>query len=347
MDNEGHKSQQDVVGEVKKHPWEEKPEVVVPTSESERAEHAKINDLEKKKARRQKRQARKTKFFGFVKGHKVLSALIGVAIIAAIAGAIVGVVMLINSQNKNPGQSEQIGIVEVEYFPEGMTVTTAETPERAYSFVINEFVEHVEKGFIHDGIVDYGKLEDNYNAFVNSGNHSDYEKSIYELYYVNKLILLGKIDEAKARLDMYKEKEESLDHKQRYFYLIDWKLYYYGIKDTENAARVTERIEIEFPEEENYFDEDYNLITDKSGILSLCPLINIMSTNQCPPVIADITIVGISVSPRICISLVHQHNLVAVVACSITRGMIHNIFRILDIMVRLAICTVGSIIEII
>ena len=263
MDNEAHKSQQDVVGEVKKHPWEEKPEAVVPTSESERVEHAKINDLEKKKARRQKRQARKAKFFGFVKEHKVLSALIGVAIIAAIAGVIVGVVMLINSQDKKPEDTGTNGVVEVEYFPEGMTVTTTETPERAYSFVINEFAEYVEKGFIHDGIADYGKLEDNYNSFVNSNNHSDYEKSIYELYYINKLILLGKIDEAKTKLDIYKEKEESLDHKQRYFYLIDWKLYYFGINDTENAAGVIERMEIEFPEEENYFDEEYNLITDK------------------------------------------------------------------------------------
>lgn len=253
MDNEGHKSQQDVVGEVKKHPWEEKPEVVVPTSESERAEHAKINDLEKKKARRQKRQARKAKFFGFVKWHKVLSALIGVAIIAAIAGAIVGVVLLCQPKEK--------GVVVDWYntgkYPDDMTIEKAPSPDYAFDFMHDTFMEEITKDIVPEGsgVVDTGKMEDLANEFIESLS-SEYEKFFYRMYLPAVIGSFGDTERAKELMQLYYpfDKDTGLDEKQRFTYLMSMSVYWKILGNEEASKAFLDARYKEFPNE--YHDKN-------------------------------------------------------------------------------------------
>ncbi len=250
MDNEGHKSQQDVVGEVKKHPWEEKPEVVVPTSESERVEHAKINDLEKKKARRQKRQARKAKFFGFVKGHKILSALIGVAIIAAIAGVIVGVVLLNQPKKVEEKPCEDYDECNIGFdFPEGTTIRSQRDPRQAYKVANSRFIKEIKTDIYLDGAIDYGKLADKYNNLKKT-LEDEYEKVCYDLFYAAELAVMGNTIYADEILKEYDAKAHKLEGNQYYFYIVARMTYYRLKGDTEEFEKYKEIFEKDYNDEE-------------------------------------------------------------------------------------------------
>ncbi len=244
MDNEGHKSQQDVVGEVKVHPWEEKPEVVVPTSESERAEHAKINDLEKKKARRQKRQARKAKFFGFVKGHKKAVVLSTIGIVLLVAGGITAAVLL----NQSKSEEEKNKWQPQSPFPADMTIEKAPTPEYAFEFMQSTFYKTVTRDVVPSGssTTDILKIEDQANEFINSVE-SEYEKFFYRVYLPVIIGGRGDIERAKELMEELKPEKMVLDKKQRYTYFETMRVYSLIIGDEEMAKYYDNKLMEEYP----------------------------------------------------------------------------------------------------
>ena len=249
MDNEGHKSQQDVVGEVKKHPWEEKPEVVVPTSESERAEHAKINDLEKKKARRAKRAARKEKFVGFIKGHKKAIIITIVTVILLVAGIVTAIILLNQSKEGGVGNGEGN---EVYGFPEDMTVEKAPTPDYAFNYVKYTSYIIATSDIVPEGssTPDVGKLEDQMREYINYLD-SEYEQFFYKLYLPILVASFGEKERAQVIMDENKPLFKiAMDEKQKYAYYDVMRLYYLTIHDDANKAKeFEERLNKEFPVE--------------------------------------------------------------------------------------------------
>jgi hypothetical protein len=250
MDNEGHKSQQDVVGEVKKHPWEEKPEVVVPTSESERVEHAKINDLEKKKARRQKRQARKAKFFGFVKGHKKTVITAVVIFVLILVGAITTIILLNQPKEKSPEKEYEYIDNDGGVSMEDVTIKEVKSFSDKMVYTVNKLHKEASKNIYPEGssTPDMNKLLDQANIFISSIN-DEYERTFFEIYLGAYVAGFGDVEKGGEIFSKFDEKGVQLDEAQLYVYYRSKIVYYNNLKDDTKVKEYENAFAKKFPGE--------------------------------------------------------------------------------------------------
>lgn len=269
MDYEGLDASRDVANEEKKHPWEVFPEDDSANSKDggDKKREKTPEQREKEKVRREKRKARINTLKTWVKTHQLLTIGIALAVVAVIVGVVFGINALIKAINQanTPEEYNANGVV-VAPANESMSIESAPTPE--YTF---EVVSEILDPILVDGIFggdepDIAKLEDNYNAFIKTVN-SDYEKVLYELYFIKKLSLLGGTGRAEYLLQMFEERHLELDKKQRYAYLEAYIGYYYMIGDTINRQKYLDIQDEEFPIDEGYYDIDTGeLITDPETI---------------------------------------------------------------------------------
>ena len=237
------------------HPWETAPEGV----------NSELNENSNQNPNQEQKTNKISKLKSWIKAHKPLAIGIFVAILALIAGAIVGIILLIQH---NASNEEDLGVngFVLPQASETMTVETSLSPELAYEVVVETFDPVLMDGILDGKMPDLAKMEDNYVNYV-ANVESERDKTMYYLYFTIKLSLLGGTERAGYLLSAFDAKGMKLDDKQRYMYLNAYMYYYMMSGDIDNENKYLSLLDEEFPNNEDYYDVDTGeLITDKEAL---------------------------------------------------------------------------------
>ncbi len=216
MGNEGQDNSQPPVNEVNKHPWEIFPEANSSDTKKTAPSEA---ELEKKRLKREKRDARRNSRNLWIKKHKILSLGIFLILVALIVGAVFLVICLTSPKdvpiavpdddNYEKPADINIGDYEIDDIPSG------ELLEKKFSATIEaEIIE----GIYEDSILRCAKIIDNGNALIKTKNPSKEHKILYTLYLYDVAIEYDCTSETNDFIQDFDKQKITLNDKQKYFY---------------------------------------------------------------------------------------------------------------------------------
>jgi hypothetical protein len=216
MGNEGQDNSQPPVNEVNKHPWEIFPEANSSDAKKSAPSEA---ELEKKRLKREKRDARRNSRNLWIKKHKILSLGIFLVLVALIVGAVFLVIFL-TTPKETPAAvpdddryekpaSINIGDYGIDEIPSGELLEM--------SLDINTKADIIE-GIYEDSILRCAKIIDNGNAVIKTKNPSKEHKIIYTLYLYNVAIEYDCVSETEDFIQDFDKQKITLNDKQKYFY---------------------------------------------------------------------------------------------------------------------------------
>ncbi|MBQ6486674.1 hypothetical protein IJI76_03085 [Candidatus Saccharibacteria bacterium] len=232
--NEGLDNSRDVAGNNAAHPWEAVPEGVSP---SKKGGKLKLTP-------------------------KIIT--ISSAIIIVVAIGVFFLVRFFVSLGSNDGGVN--GTVIPLAIDNDVTIESSTSPEQVYELITQTLDNVLADGILDGEIPDTAKMEDNFNVFLLKVS-SDYDKTLYRLYFISKIALLGNTDRAAHLLQTFEEEKRELDKNQRYMYLTAYANYYAILEDETNKSKYINLLESEFPPEDIYYDIDTGeIITDSELI---------------------------------------------------------------------------------
>lgn len=239
MGNEGQDSPRDVAREEQKHPWE-----LFPGDETS--------------AEKGRKKRKENKKFNWVKTHKLLTAGIACAIVAVIAGGIVGIILLNKKgdEAKPIDESNKIGITYDEYLK--LLSLDKSSPANAFDYATGTLKPILTEGIYNSSIgVDYTKLEDNFAVFLKKIENED-EKICYRLATIYTMYRLGDMAAERAGIlvEQFDEEGHELNRTQKYFYMMVQVEKATASGNIDEAMNILNQIDEEYPYDEGYVETD-------------------------------------------------------------------------------------------